>query len=231
LIAADTSGAQASDDYTACSAQPGNAVPGQHPPTSGAVGQPGDPYHVPYLLDTYATTDARAGLCLRAGVVGRRLAFEGASAFEEDLVIGPPPARAAWPGGLPSSVCETAATGTRAQLVNAVVSETQVWITARQSGSKAELCFRAGGTGGRLTLDASASPGVTPVLEPARSDLAGCTKTEFHDDPNRVHLRRSETGAGPASVCLTVGSSTVRFTVGVAGSPGVPPAATFERDA
>ena len=53
------------------------------------------------------------------------------------------------------------------------------------------------------------------------TDTGACTSDVFTNNPNELYIRRSPTGASPASVCVTKGTTSQRFTVGFTGSPGV----------
>jgi hypothetical protein len=106
-----------------------------------------------------------------------------------------------------------------------------VWLDRWTSGSKVELCVRAQGAssaGGRLTVDATGSPGVTPVYQLA-SNTTGCTLDVATNDDAQLYVRRSATGANPASVCVTLGGTTERITVGYSGT-AIPPAVTWTAD-
>jgi hypothetical protein len=214
-------------NYGACSAQTDNILP--LPPLvnpfSGQIGDPSDPTtYVPYLLAEYANSNGSAWVCLRAGPVQQRVMFNGASGAgfpQDDPTAAVSPARVPWPAGKASADCETQAGGTKTPLIDANISGTQVWLDTWQSGSKIELCVRAEGTssaGGRLVLDASGTPGVSPVLTSGGT----CPLNVFSNDGAQLYVRRSATGANPVSVCVTQGSSTTAYTIGYTGSPNVP---------
>lgn len=78
-----------------------------------------------------------------------------------------------------------------------------------------KLCLRIDGTvdaGAVLTIDATTSGGVPPPSVTTGSDLTGCTLSVAGiDTPVRAEIRRSATSL-PASVCVTVGTTTVRVT-------------------
>jgi hypothetical protein len=211
-----TSTLVADDKYGLCSSQSDNTLMSlSHPIRSGAVGG------VPYLLDAYANTQGAAWLCLQAGL-GARVGLNGTGAvFQQDdpaAAVSPP--RTPWTPGKASTDCETQVGGTKTQLVNAVIDGTQVWLDSWQSGSKIELCVRAAGAstaGGRLVLDATGGPGVTPVLT-----LGGtCGSNVFRDDQDQVEVTRSDS-VNPASVCITKGSTSIAYTIGFTGNPSVP---------
>lgn len=139
---------------------------------------------------------------------------------------GSPP-RTAWTPGKASTDCETQPGGSLTRLVNARISDTQVWLDAWQSSSKVQLCIRAAGdsaAGGRLTVDVTGSPGVVPILTQG-PDTDVCTTDVFIDNQDELYIRRSPTGpnpptsANPVSVCVTKGTTSQRFTVGFTGSP------------
>lgn len=225
LVTDATSTIGQDSNYGACSEQTDNVVQGDHPIRSGHVGDPADPPYVPYLLDVYANDDGAAWVCAQAAL-GARVMFNGAgTVFEQDataLAVSPP--RTPWTPGKASTDCETQSGGSLTKLVNAVVAGTQVWLDAWQAGSKVQLCVRAQGSssaGGRITLENS-GPGATPVLTQG-TDTGACTTDVFVDEQDDLYVRRSPTSANPASVCITKGTTSQRFTVGFTGSPGVTP--------
>ena len=224
LVVSDAgSGVSQDDKYGECSTQGGNVLPGPHPFRSGTIGDPDEPPSAPYLLDAYANGSGAAWLCLRAGIGARLMLNGGASVFKQDdpvLAVSPP--RTPWTPGKASTDCESQTGGTKTRLVNALISGTQVWLTAWQLGSKVQLCVRAAGSttaGGRLTIEAGAS-GVSPVLDQG-TDTTACTTDVFTDDQDQLYVRRSSGTANPASVCITKGTTSQRFTVGFTASPSV----------
>jgi hypothetical protein len=205
----------------ACSSQADNVLPPPHPIRDGHVGDPSSPPYVPYLLDAYANGGGAAWVCLQASLGARVMVNGAASVFKQD---NPAPAvsplRTAWTTGKASADCEGQSGGTRTRLVNAVISGTQVWLDAWQSGSKSELCVRVQGSttaGGVLTVDPAGAPGVTPVLSQG-TDTTACNTDVFVDNQDQLYVRRSPTTANPASVCITKGTTSQRFTLGYAGS-------------
>ena len=90
------------------------------------------------------------------------------------------------------------------------------------------ICVRAQGpgttgAGGRIEIDTAGSPGVTPVVQPAGTDMTGCTVAGPHsDDGTTWRIDTSPIGTNPFSVCVTVQGSTRRVTVGTTSSAPSP---------
>jgi hypothetical protein len=218
LVVGGDSPVTVDDQHGACAAQGGNLHL-----TGGEFGDPSDPTgHLPYSLDAWRGGD-EAWVCLRAGL-GARIAYTGeavASSFQQDdpgTAIAPP--RTPWTPGVASADCEAQVGGTKTRLVNAVVGGVQVWVTGWRSEGRAMLCVRTDdGTsthGGRLSLDATGSPGLQPITQ-VGSDTAGCTTNVLSNDTAQLAVRRSGSNDNPAAVCVTRGATTVRLTLGFSG--------------
>lgn len=106
-------------------------------------------------------------------------ASTGAAGFLPDSLAArsPRPAEAPWPvEGEPSADCAEAATGVPTRLANVDVGGSHVALYAwQESATRSHLCLRGPDTGGRITVDSSASPGVSPVLTTSSTDLTPCT--------------------------------------------------------
>lgn len=216
-----------------CSTTPGNAVPGSHPVFSGSVGDPNDPPYVPFALDAYANS-GEAWICAEVGDFKQRVVVPVPEASAPTVVNRPDaPAPALLsptpgPAGYPSSSCQQGLFGTPQQHLNADVGQTHVWAyTAQPMPARAHVCARLQGPvsgGGMLTLDASSSPGITPTVE-GSNDTSPCTiNVVTLTQPVQASARRSPSGASPASVCVSSGSTSQRLTVGASGSPSAPTA-------
>ncbi len=224
-------------NVTACSTTPGNTVPGPHPVLGGVLGDPNDPPYVPFLVDSYAA-GGNAWVCVRAGSFAvRALVSTGVSPTAPSVTFQPdlpgryqPPAPAA--PFTPSGTCQNGTSGvTRYEDVNVLGSRTFLY-TWQQSPSVLRICVRNGllaTVGGMLTVDTTNLNGSLPTVRTG-SDTVGCPVTVARvDQPAVVEVRRSGTGAVPASVCLTVGSTTVRVTA-TTGNGGPPASVTWSPD-
>jgi hypothetical protein len=192
---------------------------------SGFIGDPSDPTtYVPFLIGSHSDS-SNDWICLRAGAIQDRVMFASPAnptrLLQDDPAAVPNPMRRPWTAGKASADCDSKAGVNR--LLNVSVGGAQVWADAWQSGSIAELCARgesgANAGGVRITVDATGSPGVTPVLTPT-AGMAPCSSglDVFRDDQDQVLIRRSSTGANPTSICASFGSSQESFTVGAAGA-------------
>lgn len=217
-LVAGNSGAPLTPDanYGACAAQSGNTRF-----VAGEFGDPSDPTtHLPFSLDVWRG-DAAAWVCLRAGL-GARVVYNAPASFEQDdPAAATAPLRTPWTPGVDSADCEAQVTGTKTRLVNADFGDGHVWATGWQQGNKVMLCVRAarGSTaeGARISIDASGLPGVNVIREIA-SDATGCTLNVFSLESPQLAVRRSGPNDNPASVCVTLGSTTVRLTLGFTGT-------------
>lgn len=240
LTAAGTSGDPPSFDEASgrCASEPGNAVPPPHPLVAGELGDPQEPPHLSFSVDSYATEGA-GWVCLEVGDFKRRAAISvpGASAPAVASHIDSPapalPDSTPPPAGYPSGTCQSGLAGTPQRYLNADLGTAHVWAySAQPSQSKVHVCARLEGpvsAGGMVTLDASNSPGVTPVIETS-SDTSPCTTSVASiDNPVSAGVSRSPTGSNPASVCVRAGSTQQRITVGTQGSP-TPPQVTWSPD-
>jgi hypothetical protein len=221
---------------TACTTAGGNTVPGPHPLLGGHLGDPGDPAtYLPFLLDSWAG-DTAAWVCVGIATVNVRVKVPTAPdgeapnvVFEQDATAGhvfeqPAPT-------VPSGRCQAAgrtaiqwydytAAGARTYLYSWMSSPTALQVCAGVTGPVA--------AGGVLTVDTAGLGGVPSVT--TGTDAAGCPVSVVGiTNPAVVDVRRSATGAAPASVCVTAGGTTVRVTVS-AGSGGLPASVTWTPD-
>lgn len=241
VVTAPTASADPPTDdgaFNACSTTSGNQVPGMHPQLSGEIGDPNDPPHAPYLVDSFADED-EAWFCLRVGDVQKRVIVPapGAQAPDVQLLLDSPPVSAPDPEqppvGFASRTCQDGVGGDHDRALNSDVgNDMHVWLESwRPSASQAHLCVRLEGPigiGGALSFDATGSPGVTPVLTPGDS-MDPCPINVFNNDQADVEIRRSAQGSNPASVCVRQGGTAKSLTVGTSGSL-VPPAVTWTPD-
>lgn len=224
-------------DYASCATAAGNIVPTQHPILSGTVGDPSDPAtYLPYLLDAYSDGSS-TWLCLRAGSVTRRVIVPPGSGVTPRAVTfvadppGVPVLAAPAAPATPSGECQRPLAGTR--YLDATVADTRVFLySERPAEGATRLCVRADGAvgvGGALTVDVVGTDGLLPSVETSTTDMSPCTVQVFHNDSPVVAIRRSATGQVPASVCVTVGSGSLRVTVGT-GTGGQPVDVTWQPD-
>jgi hypothetical protein len=211
------------------------AVANNAPPAvDGHVGDPSDPStYVPYFVDTHSGTTA-TWICVEVGSFRERVIVPtGAGAtlptvtFVPD-VVGPHVPSPTAPA-TPSGTCQTGG-GTR------ITDLTSLWTRAyaytwQPTPTVAKFCVRVDGAvtaGGVLTVDGSAAPGSLPTVAVA-SDLTGCDLSVGGiANPVKVEVRRSSTTL-PASVCVTVGATTVRLTANT-GSGQLPASITWTPD-
>ena len=205
----------------ACSTQPGNIAPGPHPLLSGALGDPNDPAtYLPFLLDSYVSPTA-TWVCVGVGSLRQRVIVQASAdvsppavtflpdAPGPDVITPVPPSTA-------SGSCQ-ANGGTRYLDVtsNGVRTFAYSW---QPSAGVTKVCVRTAGllgAGGVLTVDTGSLAQSLPSVVTSTTDLTPCTVGVAHlDNPTVVDLRRSATGSIPASVCVTVGSTRLRVTVG-----------------
>lgn len=225
------------ENSTTCQAEPGNQVPGMHPQASGEIGDPAEPPYVPYLIDTFVDS-GEAWFCLGVGEFQKRVILPVPTAQAPDIQFLPdsPPVPAPTPEspplGYPSGTCQSGIGGDHDRALNADVGDDlHVWLEAwRPSLVQAHLCVRlqgslplAGpvGVGGVLSFDASASPGVTPVLTPG-DDMSPCPFNVFSNDQAELQIKRSATESNPASLCVKQGTTEKSLTAGVTGTPTAP---------
>ncbi len=216
-----------------------------HPLLSASLGDPSNPAtYETFYADDYLT-NSQAAICFSVtnggGATAQKrllvpLPLTGVPSvtFLSDPpgVHIPPPTPA--PPGLPSSTCENGTGGVLTQLVNENVGGIQTWFYVwQESNTRIDVCVRTEGAvpiGGRLTVDASRVPGLTPTLATSPSDMTPCTMLLAHlDSPIFVDVRQSPLGTNPASLCLTVGTTAERVTVGTSGSL-TPPDVTWTQD-
>ena len=223
--------------HQACTTTAGNTLPPPHPIVAGQIGDPSDPPYFPLLVDAYSASGT-AWVCIGAGTVQQRVVVStgGISPPLVSLLADPagtplPPPRPG-PTGYPSTACQ-AAGGTL--IANAAFAGAHVWAYRwPESASRASLCLRverpgAQPVGGRLTVDTNGAPGVTPVIQQS-SDTTPCSVTVAEvSSPAVTSLQRSPTGGNPVSICVTVGSTRQRITLGTTGS-GAAPGVGFTKD-
>jgi hypothetical protein len=139
-----------------------------------------------------------------------------------------------WPIA-PSQACSAGVGGTKTSHVNAETATGHVWLSSwQESASKAHLCVRSHGppasVGGVLTVDATGSPGISPVITTHSTDMSPCTLQVLNvTDPAQLTVRRSATGANPASLCVNLGGTWLRVTAGTSGG-AAPPTVTWQPD-
>jgi hypothetical protein len=128
----------------------------------------------------------------------------------------------------PSSACQLATGGTRTRLVNARIGSSHVWSYAlREPTGVVHACNRietsSTGTGGRVTIDSTASGPV--VVSP---DVSPCTTNVLTDSgPPPYSIRTSNLSSGsPVSVCVSAAGLNRRVTV----SGSAPAPARFAMD-
>jgi alpha-tubulin suppressor-like RCC1 family protein len=210
----------------ACATTSGNTVPGPHPALSGNLGDPNDPAYVPFLLDAYSTPQT-AWVCVGVGTQRHRVVVPlGVSAtppmvtFFPDATAPHVPSPAA--PATPSGTCQTGG-GTRVMDVTTAGTRTYAYWW-QPTSSVVKLCVRIDGSvtaGGVLTVDTTAAGGALPSVVTG-TDTVGCDRSVGGvETPTKVEVRRSASTL-PASVCLTVGATTVRVTA--SSGDGQPPA-------
>jgi hypothetical protein len=228
-------------DWQACAAAPGAT----DPLLDTQVGDPSDPatYSSQYL-DVH-TTSGEVWVCSRvvtgAGSVARRVKVPVPSGVGTPTVTYLPdapgphsPVPQLWPSQ-PSQTCSAGTGGDKTSVLNAETAAGRLWLaTWQETAAKAHLCVRSEGTagsyGGVLSLDASASPGVSPVIDTDDTDMSACTLQVFNaNEPAQLTVRRSATGTNPASICVNINGTWLRVTAGTSGSPS-PPVVSWQPD-
>jgi hypothetical protein len=92
---------------------------------------------------------------------------------------------------------------------------TRAFMYSYGSGPVFHLCFRVDGAvraGGELTVDQSAL-GIVPTVTTGTNTGPCGSRIVHFDSPTVLDLSRSAGTSTPASVCLTVGATTLRVTV------------------
>lgn len=224
----------ADGDVGACATSPGNAIPGQHPIEAGSVGDPSDPStYVPFVVDAYATI-GEAWICLGIGAFRQRVVVPAAGLSPPVVTFTPDRSGNHVPEatlvGTPSETCQ-AGGGESGRLVDLTVAGTSARLhTWQPSASVVKLCARVDGvvmTGGMLTVDTTLDDGVLPSVTTSTTDLGQCTLSVVKFDGPGIEIRRSATGALPASMCIVAGTTRLRVTVSTGdGPPSVPAAWT-----
>lgn len=215
----------------ACATTPGNGAPGPHPAVSASVGDPSDPAtYLPVVLDSYAGGSA-AWVCVQVGSLRQRVVVpvgvgvtSPTAVFVPDVAGShlptPPP-----PPAKPSGTCGAAGAPL---LFDASAGPASVVV----HGGPLPLCVRVEGpvnAGGRLDFGENLD-GTVPSVTTSTTDMAPCTvQVAGVASPVNVQVRRSPTGAVPASICVTVGADSLRVTVGT-GSGGTPADVTWTPD-
>ncbi|HWL38122.1 MAG TPA: glycine rich domain-containing protein [Frankiaceae bacterium] len=221
----------------ACTATPGNGVPTPHPLLSGAVGDPADPTtFLPYLLDAYSGAQG-TWVCVGVGPVQTRFVVPsgiGVSPAPVTFVADPPGPHPLAPvpaGTIPSGECQSRPSNNA--YLDVASDAGRVLVHQRPvAENEVAICVRAesvAAVGGRLTVRVAGAEGLLPSVTTSSTDMSPCTVQVFHNDAPLIDIRRSSTGAVPASLCVTVGTDSLRVTVGT-GSGGAPADVTWTPD-
>jgi hypothetical protein len=224
----------------ACASTPGNTVPGPHPLLAGAVGDPGDPAtYLPYLLDAYGNASA-TWVCVRVGDVQRRVVVPTPGTLLPPVVTfvpdpaAPfdPPAPAPLPPA-PSTSCPTPWFDTTVGDFRAYVGTGYFpWIDDPLE-PETKLCVGVRGpvsAGGALVIDVADDVVVPPTVTTSTTDMTPCTVQVLHNVNPAISVRRSPTGAYPASVCVEAGGQRLRVTVDASTGGGEPVTVTWTPD-
>lgn len=211
----------ADSDADACTTAPGNTAPGPHPLLSGHLGDPSDPAtYLPFLLDSYVSP-AATWVCVGVGTVRQRVIVRASADVVPPTVTFVPDAPGSdvgttLPPSTASGACQANGGSRYLDLTsNGVRTFAYTW---KPTASVTKVCVRTVGVltaGGVLTVDTSSLTQALPSVTTSTTDLTPCTVGVAHlDNPMVVDLRRSATGSIPASVCVTVGTTRLRVTVG-----------------
>ena len=217
-------------NVAACATSPGNLVPGPHPAVDVEVGDPSEPAtYLPVLLDTYATT-SQAWVCVTVGAQQYRVVVPFTVGLTPPTVTFVPDV--AGPhitpvGTLPATPSGNCASTWDTRVLDVSSGTTRAFLYKSEPPSgPISLCVRVEGpvsVGGVLRVDTSGSGGVVPVVQTSTTDMSPCTlQVTSVGSPADIEVRRSATGAFPASVCVRVGTAWNRVTVGP--GPGTEPA-------
>jgi len=223
--------------FDACSATPGNAVPGPHPLINGAIGHPTQPTTLPYLLDVYSG-QGQAWVCLRFDSFAQRVIVRPPAVgvpsvqVNHDDVTVPDPVEPSGRPGYPSATCQT--DSTRQRLLDLGAGPTTVWLYASlPTANETRLCVRADGpvsAGGMLVVDGSLSPGFDPS-QMVSSDLTPCTWLVAEGvQPIQYSIKRSPGTTVPASLCVSTGFTRLRVTVREPSVSPIVPTVTWVPD-
>lgn len=196
----------------ACQATAGNVLPGPHPLVNGTAGG------VQVYLDNWSN-GSQAWTCLRVGTTAVRLivpvSAPGAPVTLEldGPTVGRPAPQPA-PAGFPSATC-----GQQIVLANASTAGLHLLAESALNGNTAHVCFRAGGVGGRVSVN-TGTGGSTPPSATVGNDIVPCN-VAFVDfsDPARVFAGVSGSGL---TVCVQVGTVARRITIDAGNIVGVP---------
>jgi hypothetical protein len=215
-------------NYQACQAA------GSSPLVSGIfLGQP-------LYLATYSSTNA-AWVCLQAGPVQERIVAPVSVSGTPSVtptsnpagIFVPPPA--AGPSGFPSTTCQSSGGTASTQLLDANVGGIQAWLSAWQvSSTQIDVCARIAGpsaAGALITLTAPPAPslpsgvGLQPVFGTSGSASPACTTViaQFTAPTFALLSTSAPNRVNPAVVCVGLASVVESVTVGVTGSPTLPP--------
>jgi hypothetical protein len=195
---------------------------------SGTISEPAN---IPYRIATLSTATA-VSVCVDLGNEHRRIKLTYPTAPQPPTATqyADPPGKhagsATTPVGLPSSTCTGKAGSTTALQVSADGSST--WLRTWQEPTRLHICAGTRGGpvngGGMLTIDTSVNPGVTPVLSTG-SDFTPCTQPVLSQDQTGIRIAHSELSVPDpdlVSMCVAVGATSARVTVGLSGDPTVP---------
>jgi len=128
-----------------------------------------------------------------------------------------------------SGDCARASSGTRTEWLNGDIANSHVWLSSwAESTSRGHVCVRlegGGSVGGKLTLDTTLNPGISPVVGSTTS--AGkpteCSQPLYEQaSPSELRLFVTPAGANPAGVCIKRdGVDWQMIRLGASGSPNV----------
>jgi hypothetical protein len=227
------------DNSDACSASSsGNSVPGPHPTVGGALGDPADPStYLPFLLDTYAS-NAGAWVCLQVGAIRERVVVPVGVGLVPPTVtfFADAPGRhvAEWipfasaPPAAPSGTCQANGGTQYVDLGLFGFWTDRVYVyTWQPSATVLDICVgyrndyqRTVAAGGMLTVDTTNTGSIANVT--TGPDLGSCLNVVGISSPTTLAVGRSPGTSLPASVCVTVGTTTFRITA--SGGAGLQPA-------
>lgn len=194
----------------ACTSQPGNQAPGDHPIQDGGIGP------LDLFLDVFQDASA-VWVCLEVSTVKLRVAvpLSGLDDPIVDLTTDPSPAQPEPTmepqPGLPSSRCYYGANGGGViELVNTDHGPEHLFVFASSPALQVtHLCARVHG-GPRpagVDIGLNINPGNIVALE-QYSDLTPCTERVVDLDPAQLWVFMSPPGVSPPSICV--------------GGPGLP---------
>lgn len=194
----------------------------------------------PLYLDIYTSTGA-AWVCLQAGPLQERIiapvSVSGTPSVTpmSDAAGLPAPSPASGPSGYPSTTCQSSGGPASTQLLDANVGGVRAWLSAWQvSSSQVDVCARIAGStaaGSLITLTVPPVPGLPsgiglqPVFSTSASAPAACTTViaQFTAPTFALLSTSAPNQVNPATVCVGLASVVESVTVGITGSPTVPP--------